>query len=74
MAHPTQASIDNPLERFKREHGLTDEQLGEKLDLERTQVQRLRSGTRGPSLATALKIQRRTDGLIPVEAWEGLPA
>lgn len=62
-------TIANPLQKFKEANELTDEQLGAKLDLAREVVQKLRSGTRGPSLATALKIERRTKGEIPVEAW-----
>jgi transcriptional regulator with XRE-family HTH domain len=69
MARHPSANDTNPLARFKGQHELTDEQLGEQLGLDRTHISRLRRGKRKPSLQTALKIARETEGEIPVEAW-----
>lgn len=62
----------NALAQFKLDREWTDEQLGELLGLDRPYVVKLRRGQRKPSLAVALKIQERTQGKVPVEAWREL--
>lgn len=37
--------------------------------LPKSMLSRLKNGQRGPSVPTALTIERITDGLIPVAAW-----
>lgn len=59
----------NPLQRFKTAKAMSDDALSKLLDLERTFVYRLRTGKRGPSMATARKIQERTGGAVPIQAW-----
>lgn len=75
MARHSNIQSDNPLARYKAaKDNITDAKLAAQLGLAREQVQKLRAGKRGPSLATALKIQERTNGEIPVTAWGNVAA
>lgn len=74
MARHRTIPADNPLARFKETTKFSDEKIGDMLGLAREQVQRFRTGKRGPSLTTALRIQERSNGEIPVEAWGGTVA
>ncbi len=60
---------ESPLQKFKREADLTDDKLAELFGVTRTFVSRLRKGTRKPSRETAIRIEEKTDGKIPVRAW-----
>lgn len=52
--------MDNPLSRYKAEAGLTQGALAERLSMPQSQVSRLMSGKRLPSLETILRIERAT--------------
>lgn len=63
------SDMENPLDRYKRDRALTDQELADMFGFERSLVTRLRRGTRKPSLQAALRIAERTNGEIPPDAW-----
>ena len=60
---------ENSLQRYKIEHGLTDDALAAMCGLRREMVCRFRRGKRRPSLDDALAIERVTKGAVPVQSW-----
>lgn len=59
----------NTLYTYLAREGITQEKFADMLGVSQSLVSKYRSGTRTPSLATALKISRLTDGQVPVECW-----
>jgi transcriptional regulator with XRE-family HTH domain len=60
---------ENPLQKYKTDHGMTDDELGRAFGIAREQVCRFRLGQRRPNLEDAVAIERATNGEIPAEAW-----
>jgi transcriptional regulator with XRE-family HTH domain len=65
---------ENPLQRYKIDHGLTDDALAALCGIRREMVCRFRRGHRRPSLDDALAIERATQGAVPVQSWGGRKA
>ena len=55
------------LDKWLETHGLLA--LALKLGVDKSYLSHLRSGRRRPSLETAGKIERATEGAVPVAAW-----
>ena len=59
----------SPLSRWIDAQSLTRDEAARLLDITRPHIDRLCRGDRRPSLPLALKIERVTDGAVPVDAW-----
>jgi transcriptional regulator with XRE-family HTH domain len=64
---------ESPLSRWVDASGLTRDEVAIRFDITRPHLDRLCRGDRRPSLALALKIERITDGAVPVAAWARVP-
>jgi len=54
---------------FLKAHGLTQREAAAKLDISRPHLAQIVSGAKRPGLDLALRIERLTDGAVPVSSW-----
>ena len=59
----------NALAKYLKESGRSAMEFSRSVGAAPSQISRLLSGERGPSIPLALEIERETDGAVPVASW-----
>ena len=57
------------LRTYLSDRGITQEAFAATIGVTQATVSKLATGSIGPSLDLAIKIQKATDGVVTVEAW-----
>lgn len=57
------------LQKYLKTNGMRQVELARRLGLSNGYLHNLLRGNRRPSLDMALRIERATDGAVPVQAW-----
>lgn len=61
--------VSMTLKEYRQKYTLSLVQLADKLDMDKAQLCKYLGGSRSPSLETAKKIEVKTEGEVPMEAW-----
>ncbi len=65
--------LKSPLGLYLKQNRLSEVSMARALGLARLAVQKLTRGESLPSLPVAFEIERITKGVVPIEAWLGMP-
>lgn len=64
----------NTFPKYVADNGISNSQLAESLGVDHSTAWRLANGRMRPGLDLAAKIERITQGAVPIASWEGWKA